>query len=29
VEGFQHWTDCDDNPENARTRDERLADITL
>lgn len=29
VEKFQRWTDCDGNPENALTRDEMLADITL
>ena len=29
VEKFQTWTDCDGNPENALTRDEMLADITL
>jgi microsomal epoxide hydrolase len=29
VEKFRSWTDCDGNPENALTRDEMLADITL
>jgi pimeloyl-ACP methyl ester carboxylesterase len=29
VEKFHRWTDCDGNPENALTRDEMLADITL
>jgi pimeloyl-ACP methyl ester carboxylesterase len=29
VEKFQTWTDCDGDPENALTRDEMLADITL
>jgi len=29
VEKFRTWTDCDGNPENAHTRDEMLADITL
>jgi pimeloyl-ACP methyl ester carboxylesterase len=29
VEKFRTWTDCDGNPENALTRDEMLADITL
>ena len=29
VEKFRAWTDCDGNPENALTRDEMLADITL
>ncbi|MCC7546664.1 MAG: epoxide hydrolase [Burkholderiales bacterium] len=29
VEKFQRWTDCDGNPENALSRDEMLADITL
>jgi microsomal epoxide hydrolase len=29
VEKFRTWTDCNGNPENALTRDEMLADITL
>ena len=29
VEKFQRWTDCDGHPENALSRDEMLADITL
>ncbi len=29
VEKFRGWTDCDGNPENALTRDEMLADISL
>lgn len=29
VEKFRSWTDCDGNPENALTRDEMLADISL
>jgi pimeloyl-ACP methyl ester carboxylesterase len=29
VEKFRAWTDCDGNPENAVTRDEMLADISL
>ena len=29
VEKFRTWSDCDGNPENALTRDEMLADITL
>lgn len=29
VEKFRAWTDCGGNPENALTRDEMLADITL
>ncbi|HVL55694.1 MAG TPA: epoxide hydrolase [Burkholderiaceae bacterium] len=29
VEKFRAWTDCDGNPENALTRDQMLADITL
>jgi microsomal epoxide hydrolase len=29
VEKFRAWTDCAGNPENALTRDEMLADITL
>jgi pimeloyl-ACP methyl ester carboxylesterase len=29
VEKFRTWTDCGGNPENALTRDEMLADITL
>jgi pimeloyl-ACP methyl ester carboxylesterase len=29
VEKFRTWTDCDDNPENALTRDEMLTDIML
>ncbi len=29
LEKFQRWTDCDGNPENALSRDEMLADISL
>jgi pimeloyl-ACP methyl ester carboxylesterase len=29
VEKFRSWTDCDGNPENALTRDEMLADVSL
>jgi len=29
VEKFRSWTDCDGNPENALSRDEMLADISL